>query len=210
MNSRNFGGICSAMARSAMRMGSSSSRSARAMSALMAYLAFFESIRLLPPLRGKRDFTPLQRAPASAGLCRNHNAEALTQQVVVTTCCLGVPPGRETSTCPGLAGRSKSEKSGPTIAEALEVVRIRCWDMHNKCGTGLNDSGGIRLGTEAHRQCRIVQGVRDDDCRVNGSGVLRVRIAYIVTRADRIGGVQVHVRDLAESAQAQGHSPTVI
>jgi glycosyltransferase involved in cell wall biosynthesis len=37
-----------------------------------------------------------------------------------------------------------------------------------------------------------------------------VRIAYLVTRADRIGGVQVHVRDLAAAARAQGHSPTVI
>jgi glycosyltransferase involved in cell wall biosynthesis len=37
-----------------------------------------------------------------------------------------------------------------------------------------------------------------------------VRIAYIVTRADPIGGVQIHVRDLAAAAQAQGHAVTVI
>jgi glycosyltransferase involved in cell wall biosynthesis len=37
-----------------------------------------------------------------------------------------------------------------------------------------------------------------------------VKIAYIVTRADPIGGAQVHVRDLAAAVRAQGHSPTVI
>jgi len=37
-----------------------------------------------------------------------------------------------------------------------------------------------------------------------------VRIAYLVTRADPIGGAQVHVRDLAAAVRAQGHSPTVI
>jgi len=37
-----------------------------------------------------------------------------------------------------------------------------------------------------------------------------VRIAYIVTRSDAIGGVQVHVRDLAAAVRAQGDSATVI
>ena len=37
-----------------------------------------------------------------------------------------------------------------------------------------------------------------------------MRIAYIVTRADPIGGAQIHVRDLAAAVQAQGHSPIVI
>jgi glycosyltransferase involved in cell wall biosynthesis len=37
-----------------------------------------------------------------------------------------------------------------------------------------------------------------------------VRIAYIVTRAEPIGGAQIHVRDLAVAVQAHGHSPTVI
>jgi len=37
-----------------------------------------------------------------------------------------------------------------------------------------------------------------------------VRIAYIVTRADPIGGAQIHVRDLAAEVQAQGHFATVI
>ena len=37
-----------------------------------------------------------------------------------------------------------------------------------------------------------------------------MRIAYIVTRADPIGGAQIHVRDLAAAVQAQGHSATVI
>jgi glycosyltransferase involved in cell wall biosynthesis len=37
-----------------------------------------------------------------------------------------------------------------------------------------------------------------------------VRIAYIVTRADPIGGAQIHVRDLAAAVQAQGHFATVI
>lgn len=37
-----------------------------------------------------------------------------------------------------------------------------------------------------------------------------MNIAYVMTRADSIGGVQVHVRDLAEAALAQGHSATVL
>jgi glycosyltransferase involved in cell wall biosynthesis len=37
-----------------------------------------------------------------------------------------------------------------------------------------------------------------------------LRIAYVVTRADPIGGVQIHVRDLAVALQAQGHSCTII
>ena len=37
-----------------------------------------------------------------------------------------------------------------------------------------------------------------------------MRIAYIVTKSDPIGGAQIHVRDLAASVQAQGHSPVVI
>ncbi len=40
--------------------------------------------------------------------------------------------------------------------------------------------------------------------------MLGVRIAYIVTRADPLGGVQIHIRDLAAALQAQGHAPTVI
>jgi glycosyltransferase involved in cell wall biosynthesis len=37
-----------------------------------------------------------------------------------------------------------------------------------------------------------------------------VKIALIVTRADPIGGAQIHVRDLASALRAQGHSPTVM
>jgi glycosyltransferase involved in cell wall biosynthesis len=37
-----------------------------------------------------------------------------------------------------------------------------------------------------------------------------VKIAYLVTRADPIGGAQIHVRDLAAAMQAHGHAPTVI
>jgi glycosyltransferase involved in cell wall biosynthesis len=37
-----------------------------------------------------------------------------------------------------------------------------------------------------------------------------VKIVYLVTRADPIGGAQIHVRDLAVAVQAQGHSPTVV
>jgi glycosyltransferase involved in cell wall biosynthesis len=37
-----------------------------------------------------------------------------------------------------------------------------------------------------------------------------VRIAYIVTRADPIGGAQIHVRDLAAAVLAAGHSPSVL
>jgi glycosyltransferase involved in cell wall biosynthesis len=38
----------------------------------------------------------------------------------------------------------------------------------------------------------------------------RVKIAYLVTRVDPIGGVQIHLRDLAAAARAEGHVPTVI
>jgi glycosyltransferase involved in cell wall biosynthesis len=37
-----------------------------------------------------------------------------------------------------------------------------------------------------------------------------VKVAYVVTRAHPIGGVQIHVRDLAVSLQSQGHPCTVI
>ena len=37
-----------------------------------------------------------------------------------------------------------------------------------------------------------------------------MRIAYLVTRADPIGGAQIHVRDLAVAVKARGHEPTVL
>jgi glycosyltransferase involved in cell wall biosynthesis len=37
-----------------------------------------------------------------------------------------------------------------------------------------------------------------------------MKIAYLITLADPIGGAQVHVRDLAAAVKARGHSPTVI
>ena len=37
-----------------------------------------------------------------------------------------------------------------------------------------------------------------------------MKIAYLITRADPIGGAQIHVRDLATAMRAGGHSPTVI
>jgi glycosyltransferase involved in cell wall biosynthesis len=37
-----------------------------------------------------------------------------------------------------------------------------------------------------------------------------VNIVYVVTRAHPIGGVQIHIRDLAISLQAQGHACTVV
>jgi glycosyltransferase involved in cell wall biosynthesis len=37
-----------------------------------------------------------------------------------------------------------------------------------------------------------------------------VKIAYLLTRVDPIGGAQIHVRDLAAAARAQSHEPTVI
>ena len=40
--------------------------------------------------------------------------------------------------------------------------------------------------------------------------VLSVKIAYLVTRADPIGGAQVHVRDLTIAARDLGHEPSVI
>jgi glycosyltransferase involved in cell wall biosynthesis len=37
-----------------------------------------------------------------------------------------------------------------------------------------------------------------------------VRITYVVTRSEPIGGVQIHVRDLAVALQAQGHACSVV
>jgi glycosyltransferase involved in cell wall biosynthesis len=37
-----------------------------------------------------------------------------------------------------------------------------------------------------------------------------MKIAFLVTRADPIGGAQIHVRDLAAELLRQGHSPTVL
>jgi glycosyltransferase involved in cell wall biosynthesis len=37
-----------------------------------------------------------------------------------------------------------------------------------------------------------------------------VRIAYVVTRADPIGGVQIHIKDLAAAVQARGDEVTVL
>lgn len=37
-----------------------------------------------------------------------------------------------------------------------------------------------------------------------------MKIAYVVTRAEPIGGAQIHVRDLAVSLREQGHMPTIL
>ncbi len=37
-----------------------------------------------------------------------------------------------------------------------------------------------------------------------------MRIAFVVTRANPIGGAQIHIQDLAVTLQSRGHSPTVI
>jgi glycosyltransferase involved in cell wall biosynthesis len=37
-----------------------------------------------------------------------------------------------------------------------------------------------------------------------------LRIAFVVTRANPIGGVQIHVRDLAVTLKSRGHEPTVV
>jgi glycosyltransferase involved in cell wall biosynthesis len=37
-----------------------------------------------------------------------------------------------------------------------------------------------------------------------------MNIAFLVTRADPVGGAQIHVRDLALAVRSKGHSPTVI
>jgi len=44
----------------------------------------------------------------------------------------------------------------------------------------------------------------------NGFQESGLKITYLVTRADPIGGVQIHIRDLAAAAQAQGHIVTVL
>src|SRR6476660_1636044 len=57
MSSRNLGGICSSRAKSAIRIGSSPWRSARARRALMAYLARLVSMRLHVSVASE-DFQP--------------------------------------------------------------------------------------------------------------------------------------------------------
>lgn len=37
-----------------------------------------------------------------------------------------------------------------------------------------------------------------------------MNIVFMVTRADPVGGAQIHVRDLAVAVQEQGHSPTIL
>jgi glycosyltransferase involved in cell wall biosynthesis len=37
-----------------------------------------------------------------------------------------------------------------------------------------------------------------------------MRIAYLLTRADPVGGAQIHVRDMAMAVRALGHAPTVL
>jgi glycosyltransferase involved in cell wall biosynthesis len=37
-----------------------------------------------------------------------------------------------------------------------------------------------------------------------------VKIVFLVTRADPVGGAQIHVRDLAAAVRAHGHSPTIV
>ena len=56
------------------------------------------------------------------------------------------------------------------------------------------------------------------DARINANDrrgtfvppVAAMRIAYVVTRAEPVGGVQIHVRDLAIALQSRGHVVTVI
>ncbi|MFS8639298.1 MAG: glycosyltransferase, partial [Symbiobacteriaceae bacterium] len=42
------------------------------------------------------------------------------------------------------------------------------------------------------------------------AGGARARIVMVVTRADRIGGAQVHVRDLSRALQVRGFAVTVV
>jgi len=44
--------------------------------------------------------------------------------------------------------------------------------------------------------------------QVGGFGTMK--IAFLVTRADPVGGAQIHVRDLALAVRSKGHLPTVI
>ena len=44
-------------------------------------------------------------------------------------------------------------------------------------------------------------------CSIPGND--RVRVAYVITRADDIGGAQVHVRDFATRLRNDGHEATV-
>ncbi|MGA2147616.1 MAG: glycosyltransferase, partial [Bryobacteraceae bacterium] len=37
-----------------------------------------------------------------------------------------------------------------------------------------------------------------------------MKIAFVITRADAVGGATIHVRDLAVALAAQGHTPTVL
>jgi glycosyltransferase involved in cell wall biosynthesis len=143
---------------------------------------------LLPPLRGKLgSSTNYSRCPSQPGYVVTITQKVLAQQVVRTAGCVGVAPAtNERLSGEDLAGnRTNYCRGGPGQPSRSNSSR-RAEDI--------NEGSGV---------CGY-------DCCANESGVSRVRIAYIVTRADRIGGVQVHVRDLAESARAHGHSPTVI
>ena len=67
---------------------------------------------------------------------------------------------------------------------------------------------GHRLWYTSRRPHRPAVPVRTAD--VKDEWRHDVRITYTVTRADPIGGVQIHVRDLATALREQGHSPTVV
>src|SRR5215208_4404186 len=49
------------------------------------------------------------------------------------------------------------------------------------------------------------------DCSRSAQGATAsMKIAYLITRAEPIGGAQIHVRDLAVAVRNLGHQPTVI
>src|SRR5918993_3153047 len=50
----------------------------------------------------------------------------------------------------------------------------------------------------------------DPGTRLPGRRLWTMNIAFLVTRADPVGGAQIHVRDLALAVRSKGHSPTVI
>jgi glycosyltransferase involved in cell wall biosynthesis len=57
------------------------------------------------------------------------------------------------------------------------------------------------------QQDRLGDGLNGE---LSANRVHSVKIAYLVTRADPIGGAQIHVRDLTIAARDLGHEPSVI
>ena len=57
---------------------------------------------------------------------------------------------------------------------------------------------------------RIPSSTSTDDNPSCAAEKIRLKIAYIITRVEPIGGAQIHVRDLATAMQARGHAVLIL